>query len=105
MGDGHRARRAHQGANKYATAREEEGAVAEYDETWQETQIANLKEVRRPHAGRQVGGRAPQGSWMWPVAAATMLVSEEACLAYCTVGEMSDVFLEVFGPYKEPNVV
>jgi len=30
---------------------------------------------------------------------------KECCLAYCTVGEMSDVFLEVFGPYKEPNVI
>jgi len=30
---------------------------------------------------------------------------KECCLAYCTVGEMSDVFLDVFGPYIEPNVI
>ena len=28
----------------------------------------------------------------------------ECCLAYATVGEMADVFRDVYGIYKEPNI-
>ncbi len=93
------------GVNKYATAREEEVQLHEYDESWQETQIANLKEVRRTRDDKLVAERLKALADVARSGKNVMPALKEACLAYCTVGEMSDVFLEVFGPYKEPQVI
>ncbi len=93
------------GVNKYTTAREEEVQLHEYDESWQATQIANLQEVRRTRDDKLVAERLKALADVARSGQNVMPALKEACLAYCTVGEMSDVFLEVFGPYKEPNVV
>jgi len=93
------------GVNKYATAREEEVQLHEYDESWQVTQIANLKDVRRTRDDKLVAERLRALADVARSGRNVMPALKEACLAYATVGEMSDVFLEVFGPYKEPNVV
>ena len=93
------------GVNKYATAREEEVQLHEYNEAWQDQQIANLKEVRRTRDDKLVAQRLQELADAARAGKNVMPYLKEACLAYCTVGEMSDVFLEVFGPYKEPNVI
>jgi methylmalonyl-CoA mutase N-terminal domain/subunit len=93
------------GVNKYVTAQEEDVELHEYNEEWQTSQIANLKEVRRERDDKLVAeklkaleGAATEGKNVMPYL-------KECCLAYCTVGEMSDVFLDVFGPYQDPIVI
>ena len=93
------------GVNKYVTGREEEVQLHEYNDRWQVDQIAAIKEVRRTRDAKQVSERLKALASAAKEGKNVMPALKECCLAYCTVGEMSDVFLDVFGPYIEPNVI
>jgi methylmalonyl-CoA mutase N-terminal domain/subunit len=92
------------GVNKYATGEEEEVELHEYNEEWAECQMSDLAELKRTRDGAAVAatlqvleGVARKGENVMPA-----LV--ECCKAYATVGEMADVFRDVYGLYKEPNI-
>jgi methylmalonyl-CoA mutase N-terminal domain/subunit len=92
------------GVNKYATEEQHEVELHEYDESWAEEKLADLREVRRTRDSRAVTRSlqaleqaAGQGENVMP-----FLV--ECCRAYATVGEMSDVFREVYGEFEEPKI-
>ncbi len=92
------------GVNKYASEEEQEVELHEYNEAWAEEKIRELQELRRTR---------PQG----PVVEALKALERaargdenvmpslvECCHAYCTVGEMADVFREAFGTFQEPRI-
>ena len=92
------------GVNKYVTSEEEEVELHEYNEEWAECQLNDLAELKRTRDGAAVAatlkvleGVAQKGENVMPA-----LV--ECCKAYATVGEMADVFRDVYGVYKEPNI-
>ena len=92
------------GVNKYVTSEEEEVELHEYNEEWAECQLNDLAELKRTRDGAAVAatlkvleGVARKGENVMPA-----LV--ECCKAYATVGEMADVFRDVYGVYKEPNI-
>ncbi len=92
------------GVNKYATEEEQEVELHEYNEAWAEEKIRELKELKRSRPAdpvlqslRELERVARSGENVMPA-----LV--ECCRAYCTVGEMADVFREVFGTFQEPRI-
>jgi methylmalonyl-CoA mutase N-terminal domain len=92
------------GVNKYVTSEEEEVELHEYNEEWAECQLNDLADLKRTRDGAAVAatlkvleGVARKGENVMPA-----LV--ECCKAYATVGEMADVFRDVYGLYKEPNI-
>ncbi len=96
------------GVNKYTDPGPlgEEGEVElhEYDPRTAEEQIKALNEVRRARNNREVAQKlrdleaaAREGKNVMPYLL-------EAVKAYATVGEMTKVFKEVFGEFKEPSI-
>jgi len=96
------------GVNKYTDPGPlgEEGEVElhEYDPRTAEEQIKALNEVRRVRNSREVVQKlrdleaaAREGKNVMPYLL-------EAVKAYATVGEMTKVFKEVFGEFKEPSI-
>lgn len=92
------------GVNKYVAEEEAEVELHEYNEAWAEEQIKDLKELRRTRSGQPVVDSLKKleriaregGNVMYPLV--------ECCKAYATVGEMSDVFKDVFGEYVQPTL-
>jgi methylmalonyl-CoA mutase N-terminal domain/subunit len=90
------------GVNKYVTEEEPEVELHEYNEAWAEEKIKDLKELRKTRSSQPVVDSLRNlervarqgGNVMYPLV--------ECCKAYATVGEMSDVFKDVFGEYVQP---
>ncbi len=92
------------GVNKYVTEEEQEVELHEYNEAWAEQKIRELRELKRTRDQKPVADAlkaleeaARGGENVMPYLAA-------CCRAYCTVGEMADVFREVFGTFQEPSI-
>jgi methylmalonyl-CoA mutase N-terminal domain/subunit len=92
------------GVNKYVTESEHEVELHEYNEGWAEEQIRELLDLRRTRDSKASAATlkaleqgAREGKNVMP-----LLV--DCCHAYATVGEMSDVFRDVFGEFKEPSI-
>ncbi len=92
------------GVNKYVTEEEQEVELHEYNEAWAEQKIRELRELKRTRDQKPVADTlkalekaARDGENVMPYLVA-------CCRAYCTVGEMADVFREVFGTFQEPSI-
>jgi methylmalonyl-CoA mutase N-terminal domain/subunit len=92
------------GVNKYTDGVDMEVELHEYNEEWAGLQTQRLQEVRGTRNGaavkealRAVEKAARQKTNVMPA-----LV--EACKSYATVGEMADVFRQVFGEHVEPSI-
>ncbi|MDF1551985.1 MAG: methylmalonyl-CoA mutase family protein [Deferrisomatales bacterium] len=92
------------GVNKYVTEEEQEVELHEYNEAWAEEQIAGLKELRMTRNARPVAESLGTLERVAREGGNTMFPLVECCKAYATVGEMSDVFLQVFGAFDEPGI-
>ncbi|RMG89405.1 MAG: methylmalonyl-CoA mutase [Candidatus Dadabacteria bacterium] len=93
------------GVNKYASGEEEaEVELHEYNEAWAEEKIRELRDLKRsrPAAPVTEGLKALEAAARSGENVMPALV--ECCRAYCTVGEMADVFREVFGTFQEPRI-
>ncbi len=92
------------GVNKYATEEEQEVELHEYNEAWAEEKIRELRELRRTRPQEPVAEalRALEQAARGDENVMPALV--RCCHAYCTVGEMADVFREVFGTFQEPRI-
>ncbi|GAB6061536.1 acyl-CoA mutase large subunit family protein [Deferrisoma palaeochoriense] len=93
------------GVNKYASGEEEaEVELHEYNEAWAEEKIRELRDLKRsrPAAPVAEGLKALEAAARSGENVMPALV--ECCRAYCTVGEMADVFREVFGTFQEPKI-
>jgi methylmalonyl-CoA mutase N-terminal domain/subunit len=90
------------GVNRFASNEKTQLTLFESDPRIRERQLARLGEVKR----RRDGARARAALDALKRAAAgaeNVMPPLIACVkAYCTVGEMNAVFLDVFGRFKEP---
>lgn len=92
------------GVNKYMEGDIKEVELHQYDSSWARRQTDNLRELKKTRNNVEVvktldalRGAAEQNKNVMPY-----LV--ECCKAYATVGEMADVFRDVFGEFVEPSL-
>ncbi len=92
------------GVNKYTEGEEMEVELHEYRWESAEEQIKRLKEIRRQRDNQKVvqllrnlEKAAREGKNVMPYLL-------ECCKAYATIGEMTKVFKEVYGEFKEPSI-
>ncbi len=92
------------GVNKYVDEDEPEVELHEYDPQTQERQIQSLKRVKAERSSREVSSSLRELEKVARAKENVMPALVDCCKAYCTVGEMADVFRNVFGEFKEPNI-
>ena len=92
------------GVNKYTEGEEMEVELHEYRWESAEEQIQRLKEVRRERDNRKVLQLLKDLEKAAREEKNVMPYLLECCKAYATVGEMTKVFKEVYGEFKEPSI-
>lgn len=92
------------GVNKYVDEDEPEVELHEYDPQTQERQIESLKCVKAERSASEVSNALRTLEKSARAKQNVMPALVDCCKAYCTVGEMADIFREVFGEFKEPNI-
>ncbi len=92
------------GVNKYVTEEKQEIPFLEIDETAEQGQVERLREVRRKRDGRTVSqslrdlrGACGRGDNVMPYCI-------EAVKNLATLGEICDVYREVYGEYRDPGL-
>jgi len=92
------------GVNKYVTEEKQEIPFLEIDETVERGQVERLREVRRKRDGRTVSqslrdlrGACGRGDNVMPYCI-------EAVKNLATLGEICDVYREVYGEYRDPGL-
>jgi methylmalonyl-CoA mutase N-terminal domain/subunit len=92
------------GVNKYTEGEEMEVDLHEYRWESAEEQVRRLKEVKRERDSRKVAQRLKDLEKTARDEKNVMPDLLECCKAYATVGEMTKVFKEVYGEFKEPSI-
>jgi len=93
------------GVNKYIVEEDEkEVELHEYDPTALGEQVKTLNEVRRTRDSKAVTSTLKALEDAARAKRNVMPYLVEAVKAYATVGEMTSVFKEVYGEYKEPSI-
>lgn len=92
------------GVNKYTEGIDMEVELHEYKEEWAQLQIKRLKELKKNRDNKMVKEtlKALEKSAKEQKNVMPSLV--ECCKSYATVGEMANVFRDVFGEYMEPGI-
>ena len=88
------------GVNQYRTDEGTEIPLLRVDREGEKKQIEGLNEVRRTRDNRAVAQRLKALEHAARGSENTMPYLVEAAKAYATLGEMMDVFREVFGEYN-----
>ena len=94
------------GVNKYTEGLDDQPDVElhAYDESWADKQIERLKELRRTRDNREAGRTLRELEQATRAGKNVMPCLVDACRAYATVGEMAEVFRQVFGEWEEPGI-
>ena len=92
------------GVNKYSEGEEMEVELHEYRKESAEEQVQRLREVKRERDNRRVLQTLKDLEKAARDEKNVMPYLLESCKAYATVGEMTRVFKEVFGEFKEPSL-
>jgi methylmalonyl-CoA mutase N-terminal domain/subunit len=92
------------GVNKYTEGEEMEVELHEYRLGSAEEQIQRLREVKRERDNRKVVQSLKELEKAAKEEKNVMPHLLECCKNYATVGEMTKVFKEVFGEFKEPSI-
>ncbi len=94
------------GVNKYTEGLDDQPDVElhAYDESWADQQIARLKELRRTRDNREAGRTLRELEQAARAGRNVLPYLVDACRAYATVGEMAEVFRQVFGVWEEPSI-
>ena len=93
------------GVNKYVDEEHEPDVeLHEYDSATQERQIEALKQVKAERSQAEVARTLKALEQVARAKQNVMPALVECCKAYATVGEMADVFRQVFGEFKEPTM-
>jgi methylmalonyl-CoA mutase N-terminal domain/subunit len=93
------------GVNKYVDETDTpDVALHEYDPATQERQIENLKAVKAERSDSEASNALKELHRVAKAKQNVMPALVECCKAYCTVGEMADVFREVYGEFREPGM-
>lgn len=92
------------GVNKYTEGDHPEVELHDYDDRWAVKQIDRLKALRRERDTRDVTASLEQLKKTTQSGGNVMPDLVACCCAYATVGEMTDVFREIFGVWDEPGI-
>jgi methylmalonyl-CoA mutase N-terminal domain/subunit len=92
------------GVNKYVEGEQPDVELHEYDDSWANTQIAKLEELRRSRNNSEVVRSLKTLEQAARTGGNVMPALVECCRAYATVGEMTGIFRAVFGEWSEPRL-
>jgi methylmalonyl-CoA mutase N-terminal domain/subunit len=92
------------GVNKYTEGVDMEVELHEYNEEWARLQIDRLKELKRERDNKAVRESLEGLEKAAREQTNVMPYLVDCCKAYATVGEMANVFRDVFGEYVEPSI-
>ncbi len=92
------------GVNKYTEGEQPEVELHGYNEEWADKQINNLKKLRAERDNELVTRRLKDLESAARSDKNVMPDLVKCCQAYATVGEMTDVFRNVFGEWQEPRL-
>ena len=92
------------GVNKYTEGVDMEVELHEYNEEWAKLQIKRLKELKRARDNDAVKKSLDALEKAAKEKKNVMPFLVECCKCYATVGEMANVFRDVFGEYVEPGI-
>lgn len=92
------------GVNKYTEGVDMEVELHEYNEEWAGKQIARLKELKKTRNRKAVNASLKALEKAAKATENVMPCLVECCKCYATVGEMANVFRDVFGEYREPGI-
>ncbi len=92
------------GVNKYTEGVDMEVELHEHNESWAQEQIARLKELKRTRDNKAVKDTLNALEKAASEKKNVMPYLVNCCKAYATVGEMANVFRQVFGEHKEPSI-
>jgi methylmalonyl-CoA mutase N-terminal domain/subunit len=92
------------GVNKYTEGVDMEVELHEYNEEWARIQIKRLKELKKDRDNKAVKTALKALEKAAREEKNVMPYLLECCKSYATVGEMSNVFRDVFGEFVEPSI-
>jgi methylmalonyl-CoA mutase, N-terminal domain len=92
------------GVNKYTEGVDMEVELHDYNEAWAQQQIERLKELRKTRDGKAVAVSVKALERAAREKKNVMPFLVDCCKEYATVGEMANVFRDVFGEHKEPSI-
>ena len=92
------------GVNKYTEGVDMEVELHEYNEEWAQLQIARLQDLKKSRDNRAVKESLKGLEKAAKAKENVMPYLLGCCKCYATVGEMANVFREVFGEFREPSI-
>jgi methylmalonyl-CoA mutase N-terminal domain/subunit len=92
------------GVNQYTEGVDMEVDLHEYNEAWAQQQIERLKELKGTRDNKAVKETLKALEKAASEKRNVMPYLVDCCKAYATVGEMANVFRDVFGEHKEPSI-
>ncbi|MBK5100630.1 MAG: methylmalonyl-CoA mutase [Desulfobacteraceae bacterium] len=92
------------GVNKYTEGVDMEVELHEHNEEWAKSQIEHLKELKGTRDNKAVTKSLNALEKAAKEEKNVMPLLVECCKCYATVGEMANVFRDVFGEYVEPGI-
>jgi len=92
------------GVNEYTEGVDMEVELHEYNDEWAQVQIDRLKELKRDRDNKAVAESLRALEQAAKEKKNVMPYLVECCKSYATVGEMANVFRDVFGEYREPSI-
>jgi methylmalonyl-CoA mutase N-terminal domain/subunit len=93
------------GVNKFNAKDEHPVNLFVFDESVEKKQIRRLKKLKQTRDNGKVESALKEVKRVAGTGANVMPALIEAVKTYATVGEITDVFREVFGEYREPSVL
>ena len=92
------------GVNKYTEGVDMEVELHEYSDEWAVLQIERLKQLRSTRDNKAVQRSLKALERSAKEKANVMPYLVDCCKCYATVGEMANVFRDVFGEFREPSI-
>ena len=92
------------GVNKYTEGVDMEVELHEHNEEWAQLQIDRLKDLKKTRDNKAVKESLKALEKTAKEKKNVMPYLVECCKCYATVGEMANVFRDVFGEYVEPSI-
>jgi methylmalonyl-CoA mutase N-terminal domain/subunit len=93
------------GVNIYTGEAPMEVELHEYDGVSAEKQVESLRALKRERNGREVARTLGELEQAAKTGKNVMPFLMDCCKAYATVGEMTRVFKDVFGEFREPSII
>jgi methylmalonyl-CoA mutase N-terminal domain/subunit len=92
------------GVNKYTEGADMEVELHEYNEEWAQLQIERLQDLKKTRDNKAVKESLKALEKAAELQENVMPYLLDCCKCYATVGEMANVFRDVFGEFREPNI-